>query len=206
MEKGTRNWTKEQQKDILDSEKGKAYDDNGRAFEGQHMRSVEKNPECQGNPDNIQFLTRKEHFEVHKGDWKIPSNWYYDPITKEFTDFGEESIIPCKVIELSEPILITKKINLESEKIITNSEQADTKNDETRIIIPREKEIGLQKRRKPNELPMNPAPSKVNHSSGNSKFKSGIKKDGKRYVSLLVIIQKKHLRRHWSFWKKLFLQ
>ena len=42
--KGTREWTYQQQKDILD--KGKAYDENGVAFQGQHMKSVEKYPEC----------------------------------------------------------------------------------------------------------------------------------------------------------------
>lgn len=41
--KGTRDWTPEQQQDILD--KGKAYDENARAFEGQHMKSAEKYPE-----------------------------------------------------------------------------------------------------------------------------------------------------------------
>lgn len=75
---GTRDWTPEQQRDIL--EKGKAYDENGRAFEGQHMRSAEKHPEDQGNPDNIQFLSRDEHFAAHDGNWRNPTNWYYDPI------------------------------------------------------------------------------------------------------------------------------
>lgn len=51
--KGTRDWTEEQQRDILDPNKGKAYDDKGRAFEGQHMKSVGKYPEYQGDPDNI---------------------------------------------------------------------------------------------------------------------------------------------------------
>ena len=37
--KGTRNWTSQQQQDIL--EIGQAYDDNGKAFEGQHMMSAE---------------------------------------------------------------------------------------------------------------------------------------------------------------------
>lgn len=99
--KGTRDWTEEQQKDIL--EKGKAYDDNGRAFEGQHMKSAEKYPEYQGDPDNIQFLTREEHLEAHRGNWQNPTNWYYDPVTKEMNDFGEGKYIPCKVIELSNP-------------------------------------------------------------------------------------------------------
>ena len=59
--RGTRDWTEDQQKDILDSDKGKAYDDLGRAFEGQHMKSAAEYPDFQGNPDNIQFLTKDEH-------------------------------------------------------------------------------------------------------------------------------------------------
>lgn len=104
--KGTRDWTKEQQQDILDPDKGKAYDDQGRAFEGQHMKSAAEYPEYQGDPNNIQFLTREEHLEAHKGSWQNPSNWYYDPVTKEFHDFGEGDIVPCKIIELSDPIVV----------------------------------------------------------------------------------------------------
>ena len=104
--KGTRDWTKEQQKDILDPDKGKAYDDQGRAFEGQHMKSAAEYPEYQGDPDNIQFLTRDEHLEAHKGSWQNPTNWYYDPITKEFIDFADGGLIPCEVILLSEPFSI----------------------------------------------------------------------------------------------------
>ena len=103
--KGTRDWTPEQQKDILDPDRGKAYDDNGKAFEGQHMKSVEKYPEYQGNPDNIQFLTREEHINAHKGNWQNPTNWYYDPVTKQFFDFGENELIPCTIIYLNNPIL-----------------------------------------------------------------------------------------------------
>ncbi len=102
--KGTRDWSPEQQKDILDPDKGKAYDENGRAYEGQHMKSAVEYPEFQGNPDNIQFLTREEHLEAHKGSWQNPTNWYYNPKTKEFVDFGENKPIPCKAINLSEPV------------------------------------------------------------------------------------------------------
>ena len=102
--KGTRNWTKEQQKDILDPDKGKAYDENGRAFEGQHMKSAAEYPEYQGDPDNIQFLTREEHLEAHKGSWQNPTNWFYNPDTKEFVDFGDNKPIPCEVINLSDPV------------------------------------------------------------------------------------------------------
>lgn len=69
--KGTRDWSQEQQKDILDPDIGKAKDDNGRSFEGQHMKSAAEYPEYQGDPDNIQFLTRDEHLAAHKGSWQI---------------------------------------------------------------------------------------------------------------------------------------
>ena len=100
--KGTREWTPQQQQDIL--EKGKAYDDNGKAFEGQHMKSAEMYPKYQGEPGNIQFLTRAEHLEVHDGNWQNPTNWYYNPVTKEKFDFGDGPFIPCEIIQL--PTLI----------------------------------------------------------------------------------------------------
>lgn len=122
--KGTRDWTEEQQKDILDPTKGKAYDDNGRAFEGQHMKSAEKYPEYQGDPDNIQFLTREEHLEAHRGNWQNPTNWYYDPVTKERTDFGKGEYIRCKEIELSNPIeKLINKTNSEVNDLRLNNSQ-----------------------------------------------------------------------------------
>lgn len=102
--KGTRDWTEVQQKDILDPDKGKAYDDKGRAFEGQHMKSIEKYPEHQGDPNNIQFLTKDEHLDAHQGNWQNPTNWYYNPATKQITDFGDGMYVPCPVIELSQPV------------------------------------------------------------------------------------------------------
>ncbi|WP_282144853.1 hypothetical protein [Thomasclavelia cocleata] len=101
--KGTREWTPKQQQDIL--EKGKAYDDDGVAFQGQHMKSAEMYPEYQGDPGNIQFLTRAEHLEAHNGNWRNPTNWYFNPVTKEKLDFGDGPFIPCEVIQLPEPIM-----------------------------------------------------------------------------------------------------
>lgn len=109
--KGTRDWTQEQQKEIL--ELGRAYyhsDDpndinDGKAFDGHHMKSVEAYPEFQGDSANIQFLSKAEHKEAHKGDYRKTSNGYYDPVTRRFTDFGEGKYIPCKVIDLSNPII-----------------------------------------------------------------------------------------------------
>ena len=100
--KGTREWTPQQQQDILD--KGKAYDEDGVAFQGQHMKSVEKYPEYQGNPENIQFLTRAEHLEAHDGNWRNPTNWHFNPVTKEKTDFGDGKFIPCEIIQLADPV------------------------------------------------------------------------------------------------------
>lgn len=113
--KGTRDWTQEQQQDILD--RGKAYDDNGRAFEGQHMKSVEKYPEHQGDPKNIQFLTKAEHLEAHQGNWQNPTNWYYEPASKQFFAFGECELIPCEIIELSNPVVTVEvsPVNTEAE-------------------------------------------------------------------------------------------
>ena len=108
--KGTRAWTPEQQKDIL--EKGKAYDDSGKAIEGQHMKSAEQYPEYQGDPGNIQFLTRAEHLEAHNGNWQNPTNWYFNPVTKEKIEFGDGPFIPCETIQLPEPII---KIQIKSD-------------------------------------------------------------------------------------------
>lgn len=107
--KCTRDWSEEEQNDILTT--GKAHDSEGRAYIGQHMRSAEKHPEDQGNPDNIQFLTFEEHLEAHDGCFRNPTNWYYDPVTRKKTDFGDGPVIPCKVIKLSHPVV---KIEAES--------------------------------------------------------------------------------------------
>lgn len=124
---GTRDWTPDQQRDIL--ERGKAYDENGKAFEGQHMRSAEMHPECQGNPNNIQFLTREEHLAAHDGDWRNPTNWYYNPVTKEKHDFGNGPIIPCDVIELSEPL----NIPIAEDTSVSDSEEVAVSNKEETI-------------------------------------------------------------------------
>lgn len=126
---GTRNWTQEQQQDILN--RGKAYDENGRAFEGHHMKSAEKYPEYQGDVENIQFLTKLEHLMTHQGNWRNPTNWYYDPATKQITDFGENQYIPCPVIDLSKPLItndnLTDRIFEEENSVVPkqNNEMAE---------------------------------------------------------------------------------
>ena len=105
---GTRDWTPKQQEDIL--KYGKAYDDDGYAFQGQHMKSAEKYPEYQGDRENIQFLTREEHLEAHDGNWQNPTNWYFDPVTKEKTNFGDGKYIPCEHVQLSNSIVLSRLV------------------------------------------------------------------------------------------------
>lgn len=99
---GTRDWTEEQQRSIIDL--GKAYGDDGKAFEGHHMKSAEKYPEFQGDANNIQFLTRDEHRLAHGGNFRNPTNGRYDPERHSTQVFGEGPCEPCAVIALSDPI------------------------------------------------------------------------------------------------------
>lgn len=110
--KGTRDWTEEQQKDILNPDMGKAYDEDGKAFEGHHMKSAEAYPEYQGNPENIQFLSRTEHTQAH-GGWRKPTNGYYDYTTGITYDFDEDGFIPCKIIKLSNPVITIDDCNID---------------------------------------------------------------------------------------------
>lgn len=100
--KATRDWTPEQQQDIL--ERGKAYDDNGKAFIGHHMISVENMPEYQGCQENIQFLTQEEHLAAHGGNFQNRTKGYYNPETGEMEEFEGSIYKPCRVIDLSSPI------------------------------------------------------------------------------------------------------
>ncbi len=120
--KGTRDWTEEEQKAILNLDKGKAYDEDGKAFEGHHMKSAEAYPEYQGNLENIQFLTRTEHTRAH-GGWQKPTNGYYDYATGITYDFDEDGFTPCKIIELSNPVITIDACNVDT--VVESIDQAD---------------------------------------------------------------------------------
>lgn len=169
--KGTRDWTRKQQQDILDPDKGKAYDEDVKAFEGQHMKSVAEYPDYRSNPDNIQFLTKEEHLEAHKSSWKNPTNWYYDPVTKEFTDFGDGDIIPCKIIELSDPLIVLS---------VTDSENVKEEEDSA-------KQKGAKSEENPDSERGSPQNKKVqcNHSAKAATAKSSIKKSESGFIRFL---------------------
>jgi hypothetical protein len=70
--KGTRNWTDLEIEELLTTGKVKGY-------EGHHMKSVKGYPDLAGDPLNIQFLTRKEHFAAHNGNWSNITHGRYVP-------------------------------------------------------------------------------------------------------------------------------
>lgn len=167
--KGTRDWTPEQQKEIL--ELGKAYyhsenpDDvnDGKAFEGHHMKSAEAYPEYQGDPENIQFLSRPEHQEAHGGDYRNATNGYFDPVTKMTRDFGENKYVPCEIIKLSDPIVVSSDVTqIPSETAETSPKKTIEKNSEEDQL----KDSSTPKKVSASALPV-PKPSpKVSKSFG----------------------------------------
>jgi len=171
---GTRNWTEEQRKDILNPDKGKAYDDQGRAFEGQHMKSAAEYPEYQGNPDNIQFLTKEEHLEAHKGSWQNSTNWYYDPDTKEFTNFGDEELIVCKVIELRSPVVELQKADSSESG---NHEENNIEKTEHEKRAPDKENVNSSHQVTKKKQSVEAVPKAIMPTKG-SKFTSGLKSVG----------------------------
>lgn len=143
--KGTRDWTEEQQRDILNPELGKAYDEDGKAFEGHHMKSVEAYPEYQGNSENIQFLSRTEHTQAH-GGWRKPTNGYYDYITGITYDFEEDGLTPCKVITLSNPVITIETPPLDAEvEMLEETQPEQSSGTDPPIEIPTNKQPSVPK-------------------------------------------------------------
>lgn len=65
--RGTRNWTKAEKKELLETGKVKGY-------EGHHINSVKDNPHLAGDPRNIKFVKgRAEHLKEHGGNFRNPT-------------------------------------------------------------------------------------------------------------------------------------
>ena len=115
----------EQQEQI--AEKGKAYDDQGRAFEGQHMKCVSAYPEYLDDPRNIQFLSHDEHLAAHGGSWMNQTNGYYDPVLRTMSDFGDGPPQPCAEVPLTNP-LYAELLNPASTETTNAKTEARTSN------------------------------------------------------------------------------
>jgi len=63
---GTRQWTRAEQKEL--KEKGKV-----KGYQGHHINNVKHHPDQAGDPNNIEFVNRKEHLERHNGNFKNKS-------------------------------------------------------------------------------------------------------------------------------------
>ena len=70
--RGTRNWKAMEIDELLTTGKVKGY-------VGHHMKSVKGYPNLAGDPRNIQFLTRQEHFAAHGRNWRNITHGRYVP-------------------------------------------------------------------------------------------------------------------------------
>lgn len=107
---GTRDWTPKQQRNILLY--GKAYDSEGKAFQGHHMQSVASYPQYQSKADNIQFLSKAEHLKAHYGNFRTQTNGFYNHTTGETINFNAQGYTPCKNIQLSRTTLARKAYSI----------------------------------------------------------------------------------------------
>jgi len=124
--KGTRDWSQKEQREIIARGKAKGY-------QGHHMKSVDGHNSKAGEPDNIQFLTRREHLNAHKGNYRNNTNGYYDPKSQKMNEFGRnkasvESKALSQPLSKSQKQYATKKAEaIKFEKNAKARERAATK-------------------------------------------------------------------------------
>ena len=128
--KGTRDWTPKEQREIIVTGRAKGY-------QGHHMKSVDGHNSKAGDPNNIQFLTRKEHLAAHNGNFKNNTNGYYDPKTGEMKSFGRNSA-SVETKNLSNPLSDSqKKYALSKEKAI-KTEKRNSDRNKAKAMKPRD--------------------------------------------------------------------
>lgn len=135
--KGTRDWTPEQQEDLMKNNSVQGY-------EGHHMRSVsngktyEEQMEIAGDKNNIQFLEKtkenNEHLRAHGGDTRNRTNGYYDVKTDKIKDFGDREPKAPKAEKLSNPVMQEEKGKEAShvDEYGVDLSKAEPKNEQTR--------------------------------------------------------------------------
>ena len=93
--RGTREWSKTQQTQLMQTNRVEGYD-------GHHMKSVSTYPQHAANPDNIQFLSKQEHIELHQAYKQ--TNGHYDPATKQMTNFRGDELRAPQSKALAQPV------------------------------------------------------------------------------------------------------
>ena len=129
---GSRNWTQEEQKQILATGRAAGY-------EGQHMMSVSKHPEQASNPNNIQFLTHDEHFKAHGGNWKNDANGRYNRKTGQVEKFKGNDPGKTNYRKLTNPLTDRQK------KIADNKYQANRTENINHESIPKVQKVKVNK-------------------------------------------------------------
>lgn len=76
--RGTRDWSMEEQIELLTTGRIRKY-------VAHHIRSVKEYSEFANHVDNIQFLTRKEHFKAHLFNWKQSLHLYFDHVRQSIS-------------------------------------------------------------------------------------------------------------------------
>ena len=165
---GTRDWSKKEQREIL--AKGRAT-----GYQGHHMKSVDGHNSKAGDPNNIQFLTRKEHLAAHNGDFHNNTNGYYDPATGEMHSFGR-SKAHIEANSLSSPLRNSSKETTTKSPKSSRVDDTRTKAKatearsvskvdgsprKTTVTAPQSKTLASQRSSKPSESRSNATKSKT---------------------------------------------
>lgn len=137
--KGTRDWSKAEQKEIIKYGKCSGY------F-GHHKYTVKSHPEEAGNINNIQFLTKDEHLRAHDGDYKNDPHGRYD--------YSLNKIEKYEGRVKSEPVHdLSKRLN-KSDMNASLKEYADLK-EEKQIKMREARDAAKRKATKYEQLPVN---------------------------------------------------
>ena len=93
--RGTRDWSEAQQSQLMQTNRVEGYD-------GHHMKSVSTYPQHAANPNNIQFLSKQEHIELHQAYKQ--TNGRYDPATKQMANFRSDELRAPQSKVLAQPV------------------------------------------------------------------------------------------------------
>ncbi len=127
--KGTRDWTPEEQKELLETGSVDGY-------EGHHMKSVSLYPEHAGNPENIQFLSSDEHlYGAHQGSYHNLTNGYYDPETQTMNEFSGSELEPVEAKDLSESYVESEETDNDYVGNVEDGEQEGSGEDYTGELV-----------------------------------------------------------------------